>query len=68
MAQDIDKYKSRKSKTTYIVSIEDGKTYLTVEGEMSTNRDVIKQIENVSSNNYDVSTTAWIARQLANSF
>lgn len=68
MAMEIDRYKSRKSRTTYIVSEEAGKAYISAEGEMSTNQKVLKQIDDVRRGSYDKPTTLWIARQLSNTY
>lgn len=64
----IDRYKSRKSRTTYIVTTEAGKNYIQAEGEMSSNPNVLKQIDDVRRGNYDAATTLWIARQLSNTY
>lgn len=68
MSTQIEKYPSRKSNTNYIVSEENGKIYLTAEGEMSTNQKVLKQVDAVRRGSYDVATTLWIARQLSNTY
>ena len=68
MAIEIDRYRSRKSRTTYIVSEEAGKTYIQAEGEASTNSKVLKQIDDVRRGSYDKPTTLWIARQLSNTY
>lgn len=68
MAREIERYKSRKSRTTYIVTEEAGKIYLQAEGEMCSNPKVLKQIDNVRKGNYDAPTTLWVARQLSNTY
>ena len=65
MSRVVDKYKSDKSRTTYVVSEECGKNYITAEGEASTNKDVIATIADARKNQYDISTTLWIARTLS---
>ena len=61
-------YKSDKSRTTYIMRVENGKAYLMAEGEMSTNPNVIKECARVRREPYDVSTVDWMARQLSHTY
>lgn len=68
MSVEIERYKSRKSNTSYIVSEDNGKVYLQAEGEMSNNPKVLKQIADVRSSKYDSATALWIARQLSNTY
>ena len=68
MAQEIERYRSRKSNTTFVVSEEGGKTYIVAEGEKSSDTKVLKQINDVRRGSYDRATTLWIARQMSNTF
>lgn len=62
-------YKSRKSASTYTVSVKDGKAYICVTGEASTNRKVLDEIERIRrGGGCDKATAEWTARMLSNTF
>ena len=61
-------YKSRKSKTVYIVTGTPTRAYLQATGEMATNSKVIEQMANVRKGAYDFATVDWMARQLSNTY
>lgn len=61
-------YKSAKSRSEYTVTESNGRAYLAVSGESSTNAKVLKQIADVRKGGGNFDTVAWIARQLSQTF
>lgn len=61
-------YKSRKSKTQYIVSGDPNRAYLQATGEMANNPKVMAQIDDARRSGYDFATVDWMARQLSNTY
>ena len=64
----MNEYKSKKSRSTFIVKGETNRAWLAAEGEAALNFKVRRQIEQVRRGGYDFATVDFMARQLANTF
>ncbi len=60
--------KSIRSNTTYTVTGDKSRAYLTVRGEASTNRKVLAEVERIRIGGADFATAKWTANQLARTY
>ena len=68
MNNNVTEYKSKKSNSTYTVSMQGDRAYIGVSGEAATNGKVIAEINRIRRGGCDKATAEWTARMLANTY